>query len=204
MAAERQCKECALPALRGRQRCYWHNLLHSDLATQERAAEERRAAHAGEPVSRMPKDRWPPGWRWCAGCQCWVPLFYVTGSRCNACHRAGARDSHVQRTYGISGEEIRALKRWQGDRCFVCGRRALTRELAVDHDHKTGQVRGLLCSDDDHGCNVQLRRILADPAAAERLLAYARQTPLERMRAGQEPPRYVEPPKARDDGPPPF
>ncbi|MEI8051963.1 MAG: endonuclease domain-containing protein [Actinomycetes bacterium] len=36
--------------------------------------------------------------------------------------------------------------------CAICGRPPKTRRLDVDHDHKTGKVRGLLC----HRCNRQL------------------------------------------------
>ena len=40
-----------------------------------------------------------------------------------------------------------ALREWQADRCAMCGR---VESLRMDHDHKTGLVRGLLC----HSCNV--------------------------------------------------
>jgi len=35
-----------------------------------------------------------------------------------------------------------ALAQWQAGRCAICGR---TDQLVVDHDHKTGLVRGHLC-----------------------------------------------------------
>jgi hypothetical protein len=34
-----------------------------------------------------------------------------------------------------------ALREWQAGRCAMCGRSA---DLRLDHDHKTGMVRGLL------------------------------------------------------------
>lgn len=37
----------------------------------------------------------------------------------------------------------------QGGGCAICGTPPKTRRLAVDHDHKTGAIRGLLC----HRCN---------------------------------------------------
>jgi hypothetical protein len=33
----------------------------------------------------------------------------------------------------------------QGDGCAICGKKPRKRYLAVDHDHRTGKVRGLLC-----------------------------------------------------------
>jgi hypothetical protein len=39
-----------------------------------------------------------------------------------------------------------ALRKWQAGRCAMCGKSA---DLRLDHDHKTGLVRGLLC----HDCN---------------------------------------------------
>jgi hypothetical protein len=40
----------------------------------------------------------------------------------------------------------------QGGVCAICGRPPKTRRLDVDHEHKTGAVRGLLC----HRCNRNL------------------------------------------------
>jgi len=36
--------------------------------------------------------------------------------------------------------------------CWICGRPPKTRRLHIDHDHRTGKVRGLLC----HSCNRRL------------------------------------------------
>lgn len=57
------------------------------------------------------------------------------------------------RQYGISVERYEALLAEQGGTCAICqlperyvdARTGRTRRLAVDHDHKTGKVRGLLC-----------------------------------------------------------
>ena len=70
------------------------------------------------------------------------------------------RDQMLRRSFGITKKEYDAMLAAQGGVCAICkqpeilrthrnGSNAL-RFLAVDHDHKTGQVRGLLCS----GCNV--------------------------------------------------
>jgi Recombination endonuclease VII len=45
--------------------------------------------------------------------------------------------------YGLSGDQYNALYNAQGGCCAICGR--TDKRLAVDHDHSTGYVRGLLC-----------------------------------------------------------
>ena len=44
----------------------------------------------------------------------------------------------------LPAEYDRLLAR-QGGVCLICGRPPQTRRLHVDHDHKTGRIRGLLC-----------------------------------------------------------
>lgn len=47
--------------------------------------------------------------------------------------------------YGLSPEQYDAIFAAQGGRCAVCGRPPKKNRLSVDHDHRTGRVRGLLC-----------------------------------------------------------
>lgn len=55
--------------------------------------------------------------------------------------------AHVERTYGLKPSEYRALYRAQGGRCYVCRKASgKSRRLGVDHDHLTGEVRGLVCT----------------------------------------------------------
>src|SRR5437899_4206973 len=53
---------------------------------------------------------------------------------------------------GIPQEEYDERLAAQGGGCAICGNAPKTRRLHVDHDHKTGKVRGLLC----HRCNRRL------------------------------------------------
>jgi hypothetical protein len=133
----------------------------------------------------VPEAQWPAGERWCSGCQGFLPLFYCTGSRCRGCASKAAHAGHVERTYGISGDQYQQLLDWQGGRCYICGQVPRVRRLAVDHDHRTGAVRGLLCANDDFGCNRVLSRLLNDVAVARRALAYVERSPLERMHGGE-------------------
>ena len=50
------------------------------------------------------------------------------------------------RRYGITEEDFDRMSSEQGGVCAVCKKTEPGKRLAVDHDHKTGAVRGLLCS----------------------------------------------------------
>lgn len=50
-----------------------------------------------------------------------------------------------KKKYGITREGYKALLAEQEGRCYIC-HTSVGNELRVDHDHKTGKVRKLLCS----------------------------------------------------------
>lgn len=59
----------------------------------------------------------------------------------------------------------------QGGGCAICGERNPKGKHSgfhVDHCHKTGRVRGILC----HGCNVSLGHFKDDPALLRRAAEY--------------------------------
>jgi hypothetical protein len=68
------------------------------------------------------------------------------------------RNSHLRRKYGISIEEFEFLVVAQAGKCAICGRKD-DDQLHVDHDHKTGMVRGLLCG----SCNRAMGLFYEDP-----------------------------------------
>lgn len=60
--------------------------------------------------------------------------------------RASAHESAVCRRYGLEHGDYQRLYDFQGGHCAICQRATgKSRRLPVDHDHKTGAVRGLLC-----------------------------------------------------------
>lgn len=58
---------------------------------------------------------------------------------------------NLQIKYGITLEQYQSEFAWQKGVCAICGNSA-EKNLSVDHDHETGQLRGLLCQN----CNLGL------------------------------------------------
>jgi len=62
-------------------------------------------------------------------------------------HGGGQSHSYRWRTYGITRPQYDKLVIDANGVCQICGaERSGKRVLSIDHDHKTGAVRGLLCS----------------------------------------------------------
>ena len=98
----------------------------------------------------------------CPDCGKYKPLLEFPRNRrtkngfatyCKPCHNARGNESrkrlygssrhyHLKRRYGIGAPEVEDLIRGQGDVCPICDR---AYPEHVDHDHATGQVRGVLC-----------------------------------------------------------
>ena len=70
------------------------------------------------------------------------------------------KDRNLKKYHGIGVDEFNAMMDKQSGLCAICNgpersrdpKTKQTRNLAVDHCHKTGLVRGLLCTD----CNTAL------------------------------------------------
>ncbi|WLW56308.1 endonuclease VII domain-containing protein [Streptomyces sp. YU58] len=86
-------------------------------------------------------------------------------TRCKACRAAQSRRDHLKRHYGITEAERDELIASQGGVCCIC--LAAVPEH-VDHCHKTGRVRGVLC----FSCNAALGQFKDRPDAIRRAAAY--------------------------------
>ena len=73
-------------------------------------------------------------------------------------------------TYKTTTEYLQSLLVQQSGVCAVCGQPPCGRwkALCVDHDHVTGRVRGLLCSN----CNIALGNFKDDPRIVARAVVY--------------------------------
>jgi hypothetical protein len=78
------------------------------------------------------------------------------------------REGHLRRTFGITQAYYDALLERQGGGCAICGKPPGKIALHVDHDHETGEIRGLLCV----GCNNALGQFHDDPALLDRAIDY--------------------------------
>lgn len=105
------------------------------------------------PRRKPPAEPSAPGQ--CKDCLPGVPrLVRRPGPRCaehaRAFRLARAKIKHgrwILSTYGITSEEYDAIYAAQGGKCAICQRATGARKkLSVDHDHATGEVRGLLCT----------------------------------------------------------
>lgn len=89
------------------------------------------------------------------------------GPRCTTHHREHTRRSkarrharHVEKGFGITGEQYAALYASQGGKCYICQRATgKTKALAVDHDHYR---EGCLHAP-DVGCPMCVRALLCGP-----------------------------------------
>lgn len=75
------------------------------------------------------------------------------------------RDSELRRLYGITLEDYRIMVSQQEGRCLICKE---SNELVVDHCHRTGVVRGLLCSQ----CNRAMGLFQDDPIRLQSAVQY--------------------------------
>jgi hypothetical protein len=65
-------------------------------------------------------------------------------------YKVPMREYSLKRKFNLSPEEYNDLLEKQGGVCAIC-KQNCTRALAVDHNHTTGKVRGLLCNNCNRG-----------------------------------------------------
>ena len=97
-----------------------------------------------------------------------VAVYYAANIKKIKEQRATYRASHKEElkeksvgyqlkyNYGITSEEKKAMEEIQGGRCSICH---LVFPLCIDHNHKTGEVRGLLCRQ----CNIGIGLLQDNP-----------------------------------------
>ena len=85
-----------------------------------------------------------------------------------------AWDRVLRKDFGITLKQFKALCEEQKGLCWICGNTDPRGEnLAIDHCHETGAVRGLLCSD----CNRALGQFKDSEELLERAIMYLQKGP---------------------------
>ena len=85
-----------------------------------------------------------------------------------------SRRSHLRREYGMTVTDYENLFKAQQGKCAICGTTDPFPSpcLCVDHCHRTGVVRGLLC----FNCNISIGRMNDDPALLLAAIRYLKRT----------------------------
>nr|WP_189814782.1 endonuclease VII domain-containing protein [Streptomyces olivaceoviridis] len=116
----------------------------------------------------------PPGHKYCRTCGQVKPHSEWTRNRsasdglatlCKTCKAAKGREHHLKRNYGLTEAERDALIASQRGLCAIC---LDAPPVHVDHCHKTGSVRGVLC----FNCNSAIGKLRDDPEVGRRAVAY--------------------------------
>ena len=95
--------------------------------------------------------------RQCRSCKEMVPFEKMPrrhsdkkfDSYCTPCVSEKMRVNNLESKYGITIKEYNTLLDAQDGVCAICFGVEKNKKLSVDHNHDTGEVRGLLC----HKCN---------------------------------------------------
>ena len=179
---------------------------------------ESKLRRSRPPRSRHVLDRLvPAGATWCPDCNTVKALDeFPRASRnrtgrhtyCLPCHNArgratlekvgGSRTHHLKRRYGITAADADAMLSEQDGLCAIFRQAPAAH---VDHDHKTGAVRALLC----FNCNGGLGQFKDDPAVLRAAADYVEE---HRRRQQPQPLRSrpdevtVRPAARRRSGPP--
>lgn len=85
---------------------------------------------------------------------------------CKACEKANQARQRVKR-YGITIDDYEEMLLKQNNKCVIC-EREFVRPPHIDHDHSSGQVRGLLC----YPCNSGLGQFQDSPEILKKAVEY--------------------------------
>lgn len=93
-----------------------------------------------------------------------------------AVRKEGYRNYALKKHYGITALQIDSMREKSGNTCYICGKPETTVikgtviNLAVDHCHDSGGIRGLLC----RKCNQGIGHFDHDPCVLEKAALYLR------------------------------
>lgn len=81
-------------------------------------------------------------------------------------------DRNLRVHHNLTPEQFEEMARAQNGVCAICQEThpeaSVFRRLLVDHNHETGEIRGLLC----HNCNTAIGLMKDDPARLQKAIEY--------------------------------
>jgi hypothetical protein len=184
-AASKRYLQKARQGLRAAGRCMCGRLAEQGKKTCALCLERQANRHHSIPKGiclNCRKAPSSPGRRWCQTCRDRHSAWYakIPKGTCPKCRERPSMpwrrecvecyDRLLQQQYGIDGVEYARLHEKQKGVCAVCAKPSQGRRLAVDHDHATGRVRGLLCN----RCNTTLGLLEDSPELIGRLREYVK------------------------------
>lgn len=135
-----------------------------------------RACNTEKPLSEFHREsRTSDGRRGsCKSCMNAIRMsrYYDNPSKSKACNkrrnliRAAAKQ-------GISENLLVVISREREKSCWICKGKKPEKTLHMDHDHKTGKFRGLIC----YNCNLAIGYLKDDPDLLRRVAAYLEDPP---------------------------
>lgn len=136
------CREEVIPV--------WQQAAHD---RDKRKAAQQTAARPDNPARSAPE-----GEKWCNRCKRYLPHRKFTrtakgasfSAYCRICQSEYNYALRIKKQFGITLDQYELLLESQGGRCAICQRLPRSVRFAVDHNHKTGVIRGLLCSPCNH------------------------------------------------------
>ena len=87
-------------------------------------------------------------------------------NECKNCMKQLNREQYFKHNWGITLSEFDAMKQKQDGCCGCCGKKS--EKLVLDHDHKSGLLRQLICS----ACNSGIGYFSDDPEKLKLTIAY--------------------------------
>jgi len=127
-----------------------------------------RKAHKEMPGIREAKAKYWRAYRRTPKRSAWMKAYRARPEILDRQARAQLQRNWKKMGLAMTFEKYDGLLRSQGGGCALCGRRPPPR-LHVDHDHRTGRIRGLLCSHCNHIVIGRLEKV-----GLERVLSYLR------------------------------
>ena len=105
----------------------------------------------------------------CSVCSTMFQPINLRGPNPKRCPACKMRHFRLRRSHRLTIETYEDMLRTQDGKCAICLREPPTkRRLAVDHDHATGHIRGLLC----FACNTLLGKADDDIERLQRAITY--------------------------------